>query len=412
LIALFRTHEVDDAPTQYAFDYVDTDGLLNELSVDHGDLVGRHGARYRVLYLGKNTSEMTVPTLRRLSDIATAGATIVGVAPASSPSLADKGSEFASLVGKLWSGDQVTKVGAGRVIAERDVEVALSQAGLAPDLAFVGLPAGDRILFVHRRLPDGDVYYLTNRSTHTLHTTARFRVTGKAPEIWRADDASRTPVSYRMTGETTQVPLTIAANDSFFVVFRKSTSAQARTVPLTAWRPVAILEGGWDVRFDGIAAPRPQHFERLHSLTQSADPATKYFSGCATYRKIFRLPAGIVPGSPVKLSLGAVGDVAEVRVNGQMMGTVWRAPYDLDIGAALRSGDNRIDIKVADLWVNRLIGDAQPAATKVTYTSFPTYEPTAPLRPAGLMGPVMLKTARVTTCAWMTATDKGPSACR
>jgi hypothetical protein len=92
------------------------------------------------------------------------------------------------------------------------------------------------------------------------------------------------------------------------------------------------------------------------------------------------------------LDLGQVGDVAEVRVNGKSVGTVWKAPYRLDIGAATVRGRNTLEVHVANLWVNRLIGDAQPGATQHTFTTLPTYRPDAPLRPSGLMGPVRLLT--------------------
>ena len=62
----------------------------------------------------------------------------------------------------------------------------------------------------------------------------------------------------------------------------------------------------------------------------------------------------------------------------------------LDIGQAVMQGENQLQIKVANLWVNRLIGDAQPGAQKVAYTAIPTYQASAPLRPSGLIGPVRL----------------------
>jgi len=77
-------------------------------------------------------------------------------------------------------------------------------------------------------------------------------------------------------------------------------------------------------------------------------------------------------------------------VNGHFAGTAWRAPYRLDIGSFVRAGRNTLDIRVANLWVNRLIGDAQPGATKIGFTTVPTFTRTAPLRPSGLIGPVTL----------------------
>jgi hypothetical protein len=73
---------------------------------------------------------------------------------------------------------------------------------------------------------------------------------------------------------------------------------------------------------------------------------------------------------------------------------VWHAPYRIDLAPAAKPGANRLEIKVVNLWVNRLIGDAQPGATKVTFTTGPAYAPDAPLRPSGLLGPVRLVQSR------------------
>lgn len=128
----------------------------------------------------------------------------------------------------------------------------------------------------------------------------------------------------------------------------------------------------------------------LAPLNENADPQVKYFSGVTTYATSFDTPRGAKPGSPLMLDLGKVGELAEVRVNGREVGTVWHAPFKIDVGAAVRPGRNRLEVKVANLWVNRLIGDAQTGAKKVTFTTMPTYKPDAPLRASGLIGPVTL----------------------
>ena len=57
----------------------------------------------------------------------------------------------------------------------------------------------------------------------------------------------------------------------------------------------------------------------------------------------------------------------------------------------MKNGANTIEVKVANLWVNRLVGDAQPGAKPITWTAMPTYRADAPLRPSGLIGPVKLE---------------------
>jgi hypothetical protein len=393
LTGLYKDTPVADAPIRYGFDFVNPDVVLNRLSVDGGDLTAPSGARYRVLYLGGSSHRMTLGMLQRLAALAEAGATIVGAAPMDSPALTDDPAEFARLVHRLWSGSPVTQVGRGRVIASKDIESALQSVGVAPDFSYEKPAADSEVLFLHRRLADGDAYFLSNRKDRAEHFEARLRVTGKRPEIWRADTGASEPVTYRVEDRHTVVALDMLPQDAFFIVFREPTTAQSATAPKAEWKTVYDLGGSWDVAFPpGLGAPAAMRLEALQSLSVSADPGVKYFSGSATYRKTFTLPRGVKRGAPLMLDLGSVGDVAEVRVNGQLVGTAWKAPYRIDIGQAVRPGRNELEIRVANLWVNRLIGDAQPGASKVTFTTLPTYKPDAPLRPSGLMGPVTLMT--------------------
>jgi alpha-L-rhamnosidase len=344
-----------------------------------------------VLYLGGACERMTLPTLRRIVALVEAGATIVGLAPKDSPSLKDDPAEFAALVGRLWSGTPVTKVGMGRVIASRDVEAALASIGVDPDFADVSAQRANDVLFVHRSLPGTDIYFVTNRSDRAINLQASFRVSGRRPEIWHADTGNSESVSYSVEGDKTFVPLEFAAEDSFFVVFRGSASATSVEVPKPRYESIATIEGPWNVAFQpGRGAPASTRLATLRSLSDAEDPQVRFFSGTATYKKNFSLPKRPMPDSPLLLDLGQVGDVAEVLVNGQTIGIAWKAPYRVDIGAAVRSGVNALEVRVANLWVNRLVGDAQPDAKKVTFTALPTYRADAPLRPSGLIGPVRI----------------------
>jgi hypothetical protein len=392
LIALYKKGPPADAPVRYAYDYVGPDALANQLSVQGHELVARGGARYHALYLGGSSRRMTLAALRRLAELADAGATIVGTAPESSPSLKDDPAEFAALAHKLWSGGAVTEVGQGRVIASHDIEAVLKADGLSPDFSYSGAAPDSQILFVHRKLADGDIYYVDNRKARAERVEARFRVTGKAPEIWRADTGASRPASYRIEGGETVVPLDLGSEDAVFVVFRTPAKGPSRTVAETVWKPVGQVAGGWDLAFQpDRGAPASAHLAKLQPLSESADPGIKYFSGTVTYRTSFVLPRGAKPGAPLMLDLGDVGDIAEVRVNGRPVGYAWKAPWRVDIGRAAKPGRNTLEVKVADLWVNRLIGDAQRGVTKkITFTTMPTYKADAPLRPSGLIGPVTL----------------------
>ena len=91
------------------------------------------------------------------------------------------------------------------------------------------------------------------------------------------------------------------------------------------------------------------------------------------------------------LDLGTVKNIAQVKLNGKELGTFWKAPFRVDVTGAIKSGANTLEVSVTNLWVNRLIGDAQPdAAKKYTYTTQPFYSAGSPLLPSGLLGPVWL----------------------
>jgi hypothetical protein len=277
------------------------------------------------------------------------------------------------------------------VLGSNDLEAALAQLGIAPDFTYAKQQSDSEILFVHRRLESGDIYFVDNRRDRKEAFEGRFRVTGKIPRIWRADTGGIEPVSYRTDGEHTVIPLEMEAEESFFVAFLEPSAAESITLERPNLTPIVELAGPFTVELEpGRGAPASVRLDSLHSLSEHDDPGVRYFSGVSTYTTTFELPAGIDAGGPLLLDLGAVGDLAEVTVNGQVIGTVWHAPYRIDIAAAVSAGENVVRMRVANLWVNRLIGDAQPGAEKIAFTTIPTFRADAPLRPSGLIGPVRI----------------------
>jgi len=393
LTALYAEKPLADTPSAYAYDFVNADIIENVLRMQGDRLTAPSGASYRALYLGGTTGRMTLSVLKRIAGLASAGATIVGNAPTGSPSRADDPNAFAALVRTLWSGKPTTQIGRGRVIAGTDVEAALQNVGVAPDFTYAKPAPDSDVQFVHRSMADGDVYFVNNRMNRPEKIEARFRVVGKIPELWRADTGETSPVDYRIENGSTVVSLDMSAEDSFFVVFRKMARPEAMSVTRPVFAGLANVAGPWKVSFQpGRGAPVSIELPRLKPLNEHSDAGIKYFSGVATYTTSFSLPSSTDRKTPLLLDLGVVGDLAEVRVNGVTVGTAWHAPWRLDIREAAHAGRNMLEVKVADLWVNRLIGDAQPGATKITTSAMPTYTARAPLRPSGLIGPVTVLT--------------------
>lgn len=391
LTALYAQTPLADVPARYGYDFIDAAALSSVLAMKDGALTARGGARYRTLFLGGSSARMTLPTLRRIAALVESGLTVIGDPPTGSPALQDDPAAFAALVRRLWSGGAETRIGKGRVIAGRDVEAGLARIGVGPDMDYAGAGRDGPLVFAHRTLSDGEVYFVANRRTTPLRQDVRFRVTGRVPELWHADTGTTSAVSYRIDGGQTVVPLALGGEDSVFIVFRRPASTASQTVPTPTHRPIAPVPGPWTVRFQpGRGAPAETSFAALTPLDRNASPGIRYFSGVATYTADLVAPAVAAPGERRLLDLGAVGDVADVRVNGIAVGTVWHAPYRIDVTGAVRPGTNRIEVRVANLWVNRLIGDAQSGATKVAWTAMPAYRSDAPLRPSGLIGPVTL----------------------
>lgn len=388
LTGLFADRPIEDVPDGYGFDFVNADIVLNELTVRNGLLVTPSGMRYRLLYLGGSSEWMTLAVLRRIEQLVEAGATMVGNKPFGSPSLADDAREFSRIADRLWSGASTGTHRSG-VIAGRDLEGAMRALGVEPDFEYRKSHGDSNVMFLHRTIEHGELYFLTNRRPRAERITASLRVDGYKPQLWRAESGTREALSYRIENGRTIVQLDMRPNDAFFVVFREPTTVRAETARVPNREVVMSVEGPWNVSFEhGRGAPASARFERLASLTVHEDPGIRFFSGTAVYRKELTIRRDWLREGRLWLDLGEVGDLAEVIVNDQRIGVTWLAPHRVDVTKALRAGRNEVEIRVTNLWVNRLIGDALANREPLTFTTVPTYEADAPLRPAGLLGPV------------------------
>ncbi len=375
----------------YNYDFVNSEAILNEFSVRDGKLVTKSGMQYRLLYLAGTSQRMTLPVLKKLQSLAEAGAVIVGLPPIDSPSLADNAKDWNATRNALWPGNGTQlKVGSGKVYCTLDLAQVLGMEAIAPDFTYIKPDQDSVVQFQHRRDNDTDIYFVNNRADHQAYTTADFRVTGKVPELWMADRGTIEPASYTIHDGVTTVPMRLEARDVVFVVFREPAKQMSHDIPAPLRTPVMAITGPWHVEFEpGRGAPKSAEFDDLSDWTNNTNPGIKYFSGVATYSQTITLPA-FTSDSMAKMELdrGKVHELAEGIVNGKSVGTAWKPPYRIDITDAVKPGENSLSIKVVTLWPNRLIGDQQPGATKVTFVPNSTYKTNDPLLPSGLIGPV------------------------
>jgi hypothetical protein len=403
LTAVFGWKGIEDAPEGYGFDFVNSDVILHHLTYQDGRLVTPGGTSYRILYLGGRSRRMTLPVLRQLKELVLQGAVMVGSRPLDSPSLSDDEKQFQAVADELWGknasqGRAVRKIGKGRVYSGMSANEVLAALDLPRDFEYTQPKTDTTLMFVHRHLADGDLYFVDNRQQRAEDVTATFRVDGKMPEIWDPATGASHSVSYQIAQGRTAVPLHLDPDGSLFVLFHKPASQVAQQLPKLVEMPIPAadeeLNRNWAVAFQSGrgAPPHAAAFDRLTSWSENPDGGIKYFSGTATYQKTFEVsePA-LAPGAHSWLDLGDVKDLARVVVNGKDLGVLWKAPYRIDVTGVLHPGSNQLTISVTNLWVNRIIGDQQPwSLKKYAFADFTPYKADSPLLPSGLLGPIRL----------------------
>ena len=394
-------------PDGYNFDFINAEVLLRDLVFADGRLRVPSGSSWRYLVLPSRAKwEASAAVFLKLHALVSAGATIIGPEPGLPPGLTAPGVEemdASRAVAELWSGTAQ----AGRVSPGTDLESVFALDRLHPDFTFTAETHGDddriRLEFIHRRMEDGaDAYFVVNHSESAGAARCSFRVADRAPELWNPVTGGRRFLrAYHNLGCCTEVPLEFMPFESMFVLFRHpGTQAPAAgddaSLNFPKWNTVQAIKGPWEVRFDPAwGGPNETvYLPKLDDWTENPDPGIRYYSGTAVYSTSFDLPPG---AGPLLLDLGRVEVIASVRVNGTELGDVWCAPWQVALPAeSLKATGNRIEISVANLWINRLIRDATlPADQRLTSAEgYWRMGKDEALRPSGLLGPVLLKTPK------------------
>jgi hypothetical protein len=303
------------------------------------------------------------------------------------------------------------------------VDETLNRLKASPDFAPAN-PMEIQPVWIHRHTPEAEIYFVANQSDSPQQIDARFRVAVKDVQLWRPMDGSMTgdtqanddttkiedrsgnrqpglqPAAYITQGGFTTIPLHLVARESVSVVFRNAAPASSHNAHGESETTLAILNDSWTVSFPAhLGAPASIVMPRLISWTENPQNGVKYFSGTATYTKTIQASASwLHPGHRVVLDLGNVRDIAEVKLNGKLIGYSWAPPYRLDLTSDLHSGANKIEIAVTNEWTNRQIGDGKvPEAERVLPPYVPIFgSANGPfglpkvLEPSGLLGDVRL----------------------
>jgi hypothetical protein len=436
----------------YDYDVVNTDVILNRMSVKDGRIALHDGMSYRVLAL-PDQRHMPLEVLVKLEQMVSAGATVIGPKPVEVPGLRDAESqtdELRALADRMWGpcdGKTVkqNRYGKGRVVWGLNLRQWLEEQSIGPDFVCMTQQHRSHLDYIHRQTDDADIYFVRNKSLQPVQANCLFRVSDAAPQLWDPTDGNIEPVfAYKREAGATNVRLDLPPGGSVFVVFgeqqpTRSVESVAR-VPdtgdagLPAERVIELaetsaviqcfqngqyavtdrkgqegafkvaslpapltLEGEWTVEFDPEwGAPARVVFPKLMSWTDHEDEGIKYYSGTGLYSRTLDVPAEwLASGREVHLDLGDVRELAEVFVNGKPAGILWKAPFRLEITTLLKPGGNELKIEAVNLWINRLVGDMKlPQNKKFCRTNMTPYmrsiggDETWKVQPAGLLGPV------------------------
>jgi predicted GH43/DUF377 family glycosyl hydrolase len=416
-------------------------GQLYLAEVKDGQIVFPGGAVYKLLVLPA-VETMTPALLEKIKSLVAAGAIVVGAPPVKSPGLSgfpQCDQKVRDIAMALW-GQMETPMtrsehvfGKGKIIWGGDFAVSgkdtlypdygataglLSEMGVKQDFES---PAPLR--YTHRITKDGDVYFVSNRTDERVEANCIFNTSAGEPDLWDPlTGKTRMLPQFSASEGRTTLPLQFDAYQSFFIVFTKGTDA----LPKSAGSPshkgqnfpeavkAATLNGPWMVSFDPKwGGPDKTQFDSLIDWTSSSDKGIKYYSGIAVYHKDFDLPTAsdATKNDRLYIDLGNVKNMARVRLNGHDLGVVWTAPWRVEITGIVKQKDNQLEISVANLWPNRLIGDDQlpydgikdgkfpewllkgekRTSGRYSFTTYDPYNKDFPLFASGLMGPVVIQ---------------------
>lgn len=408
-------------------------GQLYMASVKDHKVTFPGGASYHLLVL-PTWETMTPALLKKIKSLVEAGATVVGNPPQKAPGLSGYprcDATVKSLANELWGSSdlpatQTTRsYGNGKVICGGnvtsktdnlyplyDVTAALLEAAGIPE-DFTSDPS---VRYTHRASDTWDIYFVSNRTDKRLQTDGTFRTAQGAPSLWDPLTGKTYELpEFSGQGGRITVPLQFEPYQSFFIVFEKSNKKLVRQYKnFPSVTSVTTIDGPWTVSFDTAwGGPGALSFDRLTDWTLRPENGIKYYSGIAVYTKTFDLPVNtkLQKGGKLFLNLGEVNTLARIRLNGKEVGTVWTAPRKVDISEAIKERHNILEIEVANLWPNRLIGDEQlrddgiqndqwpewllnntaRTSGRYTFSTFRHFSKGDSLFKSGLIGPVTIE---------------------
>jgi hypothetical protein len=381
-------------PKGYSFDYINAEVIMNRMTVKDRRFVLPDGMNYGMMVLPP-LETMRPELLAKLEQLVSEGGRIYGQAPKASPSLQNypqSDEKVNALATKLWTGDTAIKTyGKGAIITDIPLQEALNAFEINKDV-----DVSDDVLWTHREQDGLEIYFLTNQSGKAIEVNPSFRVEGLKPQLWDAVTGEIKELSdYTVADGRTSIPLKMEVDRSWFVVFSNASNEfveKAIGANTPDYQVTQTINTPWKINFESKnIAPENITTTELMDWSKSKDDLLKYYSGKANYTTTFTYQKS--EAKVVAIDLGELGVMATVTLNGKNVGTSWMAPYRLYITDALQEGENKLEIKVVNVWRNRLTGDKTlPEEQRTTSVLVDNITRAEEMISSGLIGPVTIQT--------------------
>ncbi len=190
---VFPFKHSDPAGVMPGFDYdVCDESIFLQLKVEDGKIVVPGGVKYRILVLPDH-KVLSLAVLEKMEELVQEGATVLGQKPEKQISLVggkEAQNYFRELSDRIW-GEASTETGErtygkGKVAWGMSARDYLLSQNYRQILIFWKTTAKPTSITFIIQLGERDIYFVTNQTTERQKIIARFRVSGKQPELWDA----------------------------------------------------------------------------------------------------------------------------------------------------------------------------------------------------------------------------------
>jgi hypothetical protein len=295
--------------------------------------------------------------------------------------------------GKTVTGISENSYGQGKILSGIGLKEILDNLRIRPDFS-ADKKDTTNLLFIHKKTWDKDIYFVVNQEDKPVERECSFRISGKIPEIWDPQYGTVTlPADHLESGGITTVKLRFEPKESLFIVFEKEKEddLQVRRDLYEKYNPKDCTG---KLEFDGLQDKQPVQISSFSSWTLQEDPAVKYYSGRARYDLTFSVPVEVVNKKTAFIGIDSVMVAYEITLNGKLLGCSVFPGHMFDVTGLIKEKDNKLVVRVANTWRNRIIGDfTQFGTLKNCWTTSPVDNlpgKNKALQESGILGHVVL----------------------